>query len=105
MTLSNRKLERIVKGCANQRWIQILGLLSLQELCGRLAIGLKTASEHVRHMTIAGLVLKRNDGRWVRHKFTDRGTDILIFCKNVGMTTPCNPRVWKGECVTGSAQQ
>ena len=105
MTLSDRKLERIVKGCANQHWIQILGLLSLQGICDRLAIGLRTASEHVQRMTIAGLILKRNEGRGVSHKLTDRGTDILTFPKNVGMTTPCNPRVWKGNCVTGSAQQ
>ena len=55
----------------------------LQEICDRLAIGLKTASEHVRRMNIAGLVLKLNDGRWVRHKLTKRGTDILTFLRTL----------------------
>ncbi len=87
MNKTERQLERIVKGFANHRRIQILHLLekhpelSLSEISGKLHIQLKTASEHLRRLTIAGLVLKRNEGRWVRHKITKRGEDILTFLR------------------------
>ena len=84
---SERQLERIVKGFANHRRIQVMKLLeeqaelSLREVCDRLRIGIKTGSEHLRKLAIAGLVLKRNEGRWVRHRLTPRGANVLTFLR------------------------
>jgi predicted transcriptional regulator len=82
-----RQLERIVKGFANHRRIQILQLLdsspelSLFEIANTLRINFKTASEHVRRLAIAGLVMKRNEGNMVRHALSDRGKSILKFLR------------------------
>ena len=84
-----RALERIVKGFANHRRIEMLHLLqrepelSVEDIAERLKIGYENASEHVRKLAIAVLVMKRNDGRSVRHKLTRRANDVLMFCKTL----------------------
>ncbi len=84
-----RAVERMVKGFANHRRIEILDLLkrepelSVDEISERLNIGYENASDHVRKLAIAGLVMKRNDGPSVRHKLTSRGESILMFCKTL----------------------
>lgn len=84
---SYRQLERIVKGFANHRRIGILAALdkepelSVADISERLGINFKTASEHIRRLAIAGLVLKRSSGLNVRHKLTARGKSILIFLR------------------------
>ncbi|OGG69307.1 hypothetical protein A3F27_01435 [Candidatus Kaiserbacteria bacterium RIFCSPHIGHO2_12_FULL_53_13] len=84
-----RRLERIVKGFANHRRLQILDLLkrepelSVEDISERLGIGYENASDHVRKLAIAGLVLKRNEGSSVRHKLTPRAESILVFCKRL----------------------
>ena len=84
-----RRLERVVKGFANHRRLQILDLLksqpelSVDEIANRLQIGYENASDHIRKMAIAGLLLKRNDGNSVRHKLTPRAESILVFCKKL----------------------
>lgn len=86
---SFRQLERIVKGFANHRRIEILELLekapelSVMEIAERLRINFKTASEHIRRLAIAGLVLKRSAGNSVRHKLADRGLAILKFLRTL----------------------
>ncbi len=86
---SQRQLERIVKGFSNHRRIQILTLLSsipelsVSEIAQKLRINLKTASEHIRRLAIPGLVLKRNQGKNVRHKLSDRGIVILKFLRTL----------------------
>ena len=85
--LKPRQLERIVKGFANHRRIQILQLLekspelSVQEISKELKINFKTASEHIRRLAIAGLVLKRSQAINVRHKLTPIGVSILKFLR------------------------
>ncbi len=85
----HRRLERIVKGFANHRRLQILDLLkstpelSVDEIAERLGIGYENASDHLRKMAIAGLLLKRSDGNSVRHKLTPRAESILVFCKKL----------------------
>lgn len=80
-----KRLERVVKGFANHRRIEILELLDAQpelsvgEVSEKLQIELKTASEHLRRMAIAGLLLKRHQGREVRHALTSQARDILTF--------------------------
>lgn len=84
-----RQIERIVKGFANHRRLEILDLLkrqpelSVAEIADWLNIGYENASDHVRKMAIAGLVLKRNQGSMVRHKLTARAEAILVFCKKL----------------------
>jgi DNA-binding transcriptional ArsR family regulator len=86
---NERQLERIVRGFSNHRRIQIMRLLdhtpelSVEEIAARVNVNFKTASEHVRRLTIAGLVVKRNEGRHVRHKVTPRGRSVLSFLKSV----------------------
>ena len=86
---SYRKLERIVKGFANHRRIEIMDLLkrepelSVEDISERLNIGYENASDHIRKLAIAGLVLKRNEGSAVRHRLTPRAESILVFCKRL----------------------
>jgi DNA-binding transcriptional ArsR family regulator len=80
-----KRMERIVKGFANHRRIEILQLLSAHsDLCvgqisERLQIELKTASEHLRRLALAGLVQKRYQGREVRLRVTGKTAEILAF--------------------------
>lgn len=84
-----RWLERIVKGFANHRRIEIMTLLhnhpelSLGETAFRLKINLKTASEHVRRLALAGLVFKQYKGRKVLHRLSPRGEKILTFLRKL----------------------
>ena len=84
-----RQIERIVKGFANHRRLQILDLLkrepelSVEDISERLTIGYENASDYVRKLAIAGLVMKRNGGSAVRHRLTPRAESILVFCKRL----------------------
>lgn len=82
-----REMERIVKGFANHRRLQILEIienepeLSLQEISDKIKSDIKNVSVHVNKMAVAGLVIKRNEGNMVRHKLTNRGKRILQFVR------------------------
>lgn len=84
-----RTLERIVKGIANAKRITILDLLkrvpelSVEDIATELNFGYENTSDHIRKLAIAGLVMKRSDGKAVRHKLTSRGELILTFCKRL----------------------
>jgi DNA-binding transcriptional ArsR family regulator len=84
-----RQLERIVRGFSNHRRIEILETLekepelSVLEIAEKLGINLKTASEHIRRLTIAGLIMKRSEGASVRHKLTERGKKVLMFLRTL----------------------
>jgi len=87
MKKTNRELERIVKGFANHRRLQILELLykepelSVQEVSDKINSAFKNISAHINKMAIAGLLMKRNEGNIVRHKLTNRGKSILKFVR------------------------
>ena len=87
--LKTRHLERIVKGYSNHRRIQIMELLknspelSVSEIAEKVKIDLKNASQHIRRMAVADLVLKRNQNKNVRHKLSDRGITILKFLRKM----------------------
>ncbi|OHA58514.1 MAG: hypothetical protein A2571_01935 [Candidatus Vogelbacteria bacterium RIFOXYD1_FULL_44_32] len=89
MALDYRKIERLIKGVANHNRLKILELLqkepelSVADISERLKIGYENASDHIRKMAIAGLLMKRNDGPNVRHKLTPRALSILVFCKRL----------------------
>jgi DNA-binding transcriptional ArsR family regulator len=84
---TNRELERIIKGFANHRRLQVLQLLgkkpelSVQEIAERLKSEMKNISAHINKMAIAGLVMKRHEGNMVRHKLSKRGETILKFVR------------------------
>ncbi|MDO8659707.1 MAG: ArsR family transcriptional regulator [Candidatus Parcubacteria bacterium] len=87
MKKTNRELERIIKGFANHRRLQVLELLykepelSVHEISEKLKSEFKNISAHVNKMAIAGLVIKRNEGNIIRHKLTKRGKSILQFVR------------------------
>ena len=80
-----KRLERVVKGFANHQRIEILELLaahpelSVGEISDKLQIEIRTASEHLRRLSIAGLIMKRYEGREVRNALTDQARAILLF--------------------------
>ena len=80
-----KRLERVVKGFANHRRIEILELLaahaelSVGQISDKLQIEIRTASEHLRRLSIAGLIMKRYEGREVRNALTDQARSILLF--------------------------
>ncbi len=57
--------------------------LSVVDIAEKLKIGYENASDHIRKMAIAGLLLKRSDGPNVRHKLTPLAQSILAFCKKL----------------------
>ncbi len=81
------QIERIVKGFANHRRIEIMFLLdrkselSVNEICKELSINFNTGSDHIRKLAQSGIVMKRSDINSVRHALTDKGKAILEFCK------------------------
>ena len=85
--LEFRKLERIVKGFANHRRLQVLELLykepelSVQEISERLKSEFKNISAHITKMAVSGLLMKRSDSKSIRHKLTKRGIIILKFVR------------------------
>lgn len=84
-----RAMERILKGVASHRRIEMLFLLkkepelSVEDIAEKLHMGYQNASDHVRKLAIVGLVAKRNDGPSVRHKLTPRAESMLVFCKTL----------------------
>jgi DNA-binding transcriptional ArsR family regulator len=87
--LKPRQIEKIAKGFANHRRYQMMELIysepeiSLQDVASKLKINVKTASEHLRRLTIAGLVLKRNRSFNVLHKLSPQGYTILKFLRKL----------------------
>ncbi len=84
-----RTLERLVRGFSNHRRIQILEALqkepemSVDDIAKLLSINYKTASDHLRRLAIAGLVLKKSDSVSIRHKLTFRAEYILKFLRTL----------------------
>ena len=87
MKKTSKELERITKGFANHRRLQVLELLdkepelSVQEISEKLKSEFKNISAHISKMAIAGLVMKRNEGNMIRHKLTKQGKSILQFVR------------------------
>jgi len=84
-----KQLERLVRGFANHRRVEIMELLkkspelSVEEIAEILNVNFKTISEHARRLAIAGLVLKRYAGHCVRHKLSNRGLQVLKFLRTL----------------------
>jgi DNA-binding transcriptional ArsR family regulator len=82
-------LERVMKGVANHRRIQVLDTLekspelTVTDLAERLSIDFRTVSEHLKKLVAAGLVMKRHEGAAVCHALTTRGKLMLKFCRTL----------------------
>lgn len=86
MPLSETKqLEAIIRGFANHHRIALLLLLAEQpnltlDGCAKgLDLNVKTASGHLRELSINGFVDKEADGRSVHHSLTGRGRAAVAF--------------------------
>ncbi len=81
----DKQLEAIVRGFANHHRIALLRLLADQpgltlDACAKgLHLNVKTASGHLRELTLTGLVDKTPDGRSVHHALTERGQAAADF--------------------------
>jgi len=80
-----KQLEAIIRGFANHHRIALLRLLAEQpgltlDACAKgLDLNVKTASGHLRELSINGLVDKEADGRSVHHTLTPRGQAAVAF--------------------------
>ncbi|MBI2588866.1 winged helix-turn-helix domain-containing protein [Candidatus Saccharibacteria bacterium] len=87
--LSPKRLQRHMKGAANYRRISILILLeqnpdlSLVEIAERLKWNLKTTADHIRRLSMAGLVSRGRHTGSVPHKLTKRGQTVLKFLRTL----------------------
>ena len=78
-----------MRGFGNHRRIQILELveekpeMSVLDVSEKLKINHKTAADHIRRLTIAGLLMKKADGPSIRHKVTPRGHKVLVFLRTL----------------------
>lgn len=84
-----RFLERVMRGAANHRRIQILTLLdhhpglNLRQIATLLRIKGNTAGEHTRRLFISGLITKRSKGRDVLHELSPAGMKMLAFLRTM----------------------
>lgn len=87
--LKIRALEQIVRGFSNHKRIEILNLLqekpelSVSEVASELKITLKLASAHAKRLIMAGLIMKKSQGKNIRHKLTKRGENTLTFLRTL----------------------
>ncbi|EKD56149.1 MAG: hypothetical protein ACD_58C00288G0006 [uncultured bacterium] len=87
MNIICKKLERVYKGVANHRRIEIMFLidkhneLSLNEISELIKCNLKTISEHTKRLYLAGLVNKRHYGNNVLHSLSPYGDKIYATFK------------------------
>ncbi|MEM6749715.1 MAG: winged helix-turn-helix domain-containing protein [Planctomycetota bacterium] len=85
MAVRHQKLETLVRGFANHHRISILERIvkkpgmSVAAVAKAERMNLKTCSEHLRRLTVAGLIEKEADGRRVEHTPTPRGKKVVKF--------------------------
>ena len=89
INMNTRKIEKLTKGIANHRRVQIMDLLdrtpnlSVIAVADELNVNFKTISEHLRRLTFAELVMKRNMGNEVQHALSPRGKYTLKFLRTL----------------------
>lgn len=80
-------VEKIIKGFANKRRLEIITLLEtrsnldVEGISEALGIEFKNASAHISKLAIAGIVHKKYQGHRVLHSLTGRGKNILKFVR------------------------
>lgn len=89
MSKISRKFERIFKGAANHRRIDILLLLkrhpdqTLFAISQKLDCNLKTIAEHTRRLFIAGLIDKSRFNNMVLHNLSPYGEKVCEFINDL----------------------
>ncbi len=84
---TSKQLERHFKGAANHWRIDILLLvhknegITVDQISDELNCHMKTASQHSRRLTLAGLVNKKYKGRSVEHFLSPYGKKFVKFIK------------------------
>lgn len=84
---TSKQLERHFKGIANHRRIDILFMvrdsegITLEEMSDRLGVNFKTLSEHTRRLVVAGLLVKKYQGRKVAHFLSPYGFKLYGLIK------------------------
>jgi len=82
-----KALERQFKELSNAKRIKILLLLesepgmTLSSIAIRDNINIKTAAEHLRRLNVAGIILKKSNGRCVNHYLSNSGHKIVEMIK------------------------
>ena len=85
----SHRVEYIVKGFANKNRIDVLRILnkkpelSVGEISEILSKAEKNISQHLLKMMATGLVMKRNEGKNVRHRLTDKGLMVVNFLERI----------------------
>lgn len=85
--INYKYLEKIIKGGANHRRLQILFLLeknpglSVEQVSINLDVIFVTIASHLQKLHQSGLVSKTYIGRTVVHYVTKRGKDIMTLCR------------------------
>ena len=80
---TTKSLERVFKGVANHRRIEIVLLLkknpdmTLLTIANKLECNLKTIAEHTRRLVIAGLVNKTRMDNMVLHTLSPYGEKVV----------------------------
>lgn len=83
-----KRFERVFKGVANHWRIRILFMIeknpdiTLEGIVEKLKSNYQTTAEHVRRLSLAGLVLKMYHGRAVGHTISPYGLQVLKMMKN-----------------------
>ena len=83
------KIERILKGAANHRRVEMLELiakeagLSSEDVAERLGVNYQTGSSHLRKLVTAGLVSAYRQGQAVAHDLTPLGSKVITFLKKL----------------------
>jgi len=83
------KWEKILKGAANHRRLEILELLekenslSTEDIVDKLNINYHTGASHARYLLRSGLVSTRREGSSVIYSISDTGKSILIFVQRL----------------------
>lgn len=84
-----KQLERHLKGIANHRRIQLLFIIAerpgitLEQIAEATEVNDRTLGEHLRRLTIAGLVNKTYKGRFVEHTLSPYGKSFTRFLKTL----------------------
>ncbi|MEK7154097.1 MAG: winged helix-turn-helix domain-containing protein [Patescibacteria group bacterium] len=80
-----KQMERHLKGVANHRRIEILFLIAREEgisvegISNNLRCNFKTISEHIRRLAQAGLIEKKYEGHYMKHKLAPYGRTFIAF--------------------------
>lgn len=86
---NKRQLEKIFKGVANHKRVEILFLIDKKPLISVLAISkqinsnYKSIAEHIRKMHLAKLIFKNSSGNQVCLTLSPLGKTVLQFCRKL----------------------